>query len=498
MADKFERLSFTKDWNNSSDFPTYEENEAQVRADMQSLHDEVKDFINDKLIPSIENMAVPGTGDMLAEIYDPHGRRTDVYAFVEDRIKNDNLVRNGYFANPVNQRGGELVVPPNTPWFTSLSFNTMGGETDGYYVYTPYNDICGSIQIGDVTGYVAVRYLVRRYVGEGYTIDSWKLNGGSLIIDGGVSWTGENVLFQVFEYPLNDGLTRTFSYLDANGDVFSGELTAGYTEVGNVAITHNNSNILYVVSKNADFKIIAVKLELGNTQTLAHQDENGNWVLSEIPDYNEELLRCCMSTADPSDDYANNKRTALAINALAVNKRHFSGTIDEFFNGVCLAMGSTLTGDLPWVTAWFDLIAFPSGTGAVSQIAMCTSEEGVPTTLKFRHYNGTVWSPWSTTATVESSTKIQTGTYTGTGTYGANNPNSLTFTFVPKMVVVLEDNVAFTGHRSGFVWVGQNGGTVKFALAGQTLSWYTTSNDDYAPNDQMNRSGGVYKWVAIG
>ena len=81
MADKFERLSFTKDWNNSSDFPTYEENEAQVRADMQALHDEVKTFINEKLIPGIENLAVPGTGDMLTDVFDPDGMMQDIFAY---------------------------------------------------------------------------------------------------------------------------------------------------------------------------------------------------------------------------------------------------------------------------------------------------------------------------------------------------------------------------------------------------------------------------------
>lgn len=32
--------------------------------------------------------------------------------------------------------------------------------------------------------------------------------------------------------------------------------------------------------------------------------------------------------------------------------------------------------------------------------------------------------------------QIATGSYTGTGTYGSNNPNSLTFEFVPKFVIV--------------------------------------------------------------
>ena len=36
----FEKLNFTKDWTNPNDFPAYEGDESQVRADMQLLHDE--------------------------------------------------------------------------------------------------------------------------------------------------------------------------------------------------------------------------------------------------------------------------------------------------------------------------------------------------------------------------------------------------------------------------------------------------------------------------
>lgn len=50
-------------------------------------------------------------------------------------------------------------------------------------------------------------------------------------------------------------------------------------------------------------KLIAVKLELGTQQTLAHL-ENGTWVLNEIPSYEEELLKCQTSVDDPDDDFA--------------------------------------------------------------------------------------------------------------------------------------------------------------------------------------------------
>lgn len=40
-------------------------------------------------------------------------------------------------------------------------------------------------------------------------------------------------------------------------------------------------------------------------------------------------------------------------------------------------------------------------------------------------------------AALTGNAKIASGTYTGTGTYGADNPNSLTFSFEPKIVIML-------------------------------------------------------------
>lgn len=95
MAVEFERLRFTKNWNNSSDFPTYEENEQKVREDLQLLHDETKVFINETLIPGIENMAVPGTGDMLQDIYDTERKRTDVFQYADDAVS-EHLQQNNH------------------------------------------------------------------------------------------------------------------------------------------------------------------------------------------------------------------------------------------------------------------------------------------------------------------------------------------------------------------------------------------------------------------
>lgn len=49
----FDKLQFTKNWNNPDDFPTVELSEEKVRADMQLLHDEVRNYLNDTLIPAV-------------------------------------------------------------------------------------------------------------------------------------------------------------------------------------------------------------------------------------------------------------------------------------------------------------------------------------------------------------------------------------------------------------------------------------------------------------
>lgn len=54
----FTRMKFTKDWTNAEDFPTYEDSETQVRADLQLLFDELRDFLNETLFPALED----GTG----------------------------------------------------------------------------------------------------------------------------------------------------------------------------------------------------------------------------------------------------------------------------------------------------------------------------------------------------------------------------------------------------------------------------------------------------
>lgn len=52
-AADFPYLGFSRNWENPRDYPTFEPDEQVVRADMQSLHDETKTYINETLIPEM-------------------------------------------------------------------------------------------------------------------------------------------------------------------------------------------------------------------------------------------------------------------------------------------------------------------------------------------------------------------------------------------------------------------------------------------------------------
>ena len=162
------------------------------------------------------------------------------------------------------------------------------------------------------------------------------------------------------------------------------------------SLSNNYVNVVISINGTAGKKlsIVAVKLELGDTQTLAHQ-ENGTWVLNEIPNFDEQFMRCAT---------------------------------------------------LP----------------------------GVPT-------------------------RIEHGSYTGTGTYGSANPNALTFGFVPKTVIIYEDGIHVQNLEAIFgcpyvrVTYSTNNTATPTWDGSTTFQWYASS-----AMNQMNSSGVSYYYIAIG
>ena len=100
--------------------------------------------------------------------------------------------------------------------------------------------------------------------------------------------------------------------------------------------------------------------------------------------------------------------------------------------------------------------------------------------------------------------KIETGSYVGTGTFGASKPNTLTFGFIPKLVIIkpnmTTDEYHFEviqGQTKTFSYQSNiNYGKVEISWDGNSISWYCTSND--GPDGQLNKAEYTYYYIAIG
>ena len=141
------------------------------------------------------------------------------------------------------------------------------------------------------------------YTNEGYNVDRWICNeAGVSAVENGISIPAGVYFFQRLPGNLLAGKTVTMSVLFADGDLVSGTgivSTSGIVNIyplnNNVRLySENNSGtnfIAFVVYVGTARTISAIKLELGETQTLARQTDSG-WELLEIPDYGTELAKC--------------------------------------------------------------------------------------------------------------------------------------------------------------------------------------------------------------
>lgn len=198
-----------------------------------ALQAHLNDFSNPHHVSVDQTGGGTGTGDMLASIYDPNGRKKDIFAHETDKnnphgvtpyqigaASNPNLLDNWYFADPINQRG--------------------------------------------VSGTIST---------EGYFIDRWKLVSGTVqIISGGIILNG--TIRQILEKSIGEDVTA--SVLTDSG-VLSGD--------------YDDSARTFSITA-AGKTILAAKLEIGSKQTLVHQ-ENGVWVLNDAPPNKaSELAKC--------------------------------------------------------------------------------------------------------------------------------------------------------------------------------------------------------------
>lgn len=197
-----------------------------------------------------------------------------------------NLIINPYFIGGGSQKGGGQL-PINQKGQTSYSGNaaktidgwilrgapTLSIGSDGISIGTDslFHGVIASAENGVAMlagKTVTISALISAVTGSGEATIALS-NGGA---SNAVGTTLDSVSFSAA------GLySKTFTVPSSLSNAYI-----------NFCITAANNNSL-------GFTIQAAKLELGSTQTLAHNegtDANPVWVLNEIPNYTEELWRC--------------------------------------------------------------------------------------------------------------------------------------------------------------------------------------------------------------
>lgn len=173
---------------------------------------------------------------------------------------NRDILINSYFLNPVNRNGK-----------AEYSGNTVCG-IDGWLSIRSTIKITESgliFQTTDTTtnpsGAWFRQYVVNDYSDQRITFSAM-VDGTLHTLTGVCPKNGGAVLFSSW----NDDIMLTMEH-PVNGKI---------------------SVLIWNRKLNAERHYQAAKLELGDQQTLAHQDESGNWVLNEIPNYAEQYAIC--------------------------------------------------------------------------------------------------------------------------------------------------------------------------------------------------------------
>lgn len=217
-----------------------------------------------------------------------------------------NLLDNWYFGRPVDQRWG-MVVLQGTTVYRDVDLTITQGTVNEVAMpaYKVTSQAYSFVGADGNTYYVRAADVVRGYTSNGYTVDRWIVDNHQITISNGILLSSELFFYQKLEQSTMDALNGkqiTFSALTTSNSLLMGSWVVDNTIQSDTRIAENDEFILFrspwtgngwgIYTKTAT-NFIAVKLELGSTQTLAHR-EGDRWVMNEVPEYGEQLRRCQM------------------------------------------------------------------------------------------------------------------------------------------------------------------------------------------------------------
>lgn len=161
----FEPFEFTKNWENSMDFPTYEPDESRVRADLQWLHNEARDGLN-RLITALND---PGAAAQLPFLPSGELKSKNIQAAIEEvyaeiRSAVAGKLPNGTVSKEKLTRELLERIYGGKVW---VSLDTPGGE------HNPETDF----PVGQL-------WLRPGFIVDNLAKDSWNVSGWSAVAEG--------------------------------------------------------------------------------------------------------------------------------------------------------------------------------------------------------------------------------------------------------------------------------------------------------------------------
>lgn len=239
----------------------FDTDEEELPYDLQKMQEDIA--TNTSSISSLNTEVTKNTNDISLLDASVTKNTSNIKTITNELTyySNPNLLDNWYFLNPINQRG----------------------QTE--------------------------------YIGDGFLFDRWRtytswakttLTSNGVVIQNTSSTDYATIVYYAPFTDFNTNNVYTISMLLGTNELLSfivtplGAYAGSSFDTSNTvyidSYTSNNVNLAIRISveKNKTSPpIVAVKLELGTQQTLAHQDSNNNWILNDAqPNYAETLAKC--------------------------------------------------------------------------------------------------------------------------------------------------------------------------------------------------------------
>jgi hypothetical protein len=198
-----------------------------------------------------------------------------------NRLGNRNLLDNWYFPNPINQRGQTIYNESGNVYtidrWIKRNAVTVSPQTDGLHLtYADDTQLKGLNQ--PFTG-VDIQQLVGKTVTVSVLVKDVNFPTA----------TSSYPVFGLFSSPYN--FAHSFGVV--TGIIRGNGLWSATRVVTESALDYAFLNFTLCYSREfpGSITVVAAKLEVGESQTLAHL-VNGEWQLNDIPGYAEELAKC--------------------------------------------------------------------------------------------------------------------------------------------------------------------------------------------------------------